>query len=244
MKVAMVTGSSKGIGRAIAKKLNKEGFDVVITYFQDQVAGDKVFKEINKKGLLVKLDSGNEDSVKAAVKDFSKKYDHLDVLVISGMEDRPKGFLKTSLADWNYVINNKLTGTFLVAQNFYPFLKKSQKATIILNTSSVDERPVIGAIAYSAASGGVTNLMKSLALELAPLGIRVNAIAPGTTRTDNWKGFGLEDDEMWKRFARENPMKRVCTPEDLGDLVSYLISDEAKYINGNIIYADGGNRHR
>ena len=122
-------------------------------------------------------------------------------------------------------------------------LKKSKYPSIILNTSSVDERPDPNACAYSAATGGVSNLMRFLSVELASEGIRVNAIAPGTTRTDNWKDLGLEDDEMWKNFAGKNPLRRVTLPEDVAEAVSYLVSEKAKYINGNTIYVDGGARH-
>lgn len=237
-------GSSRGIGRAIAIKLHNDGYEVVVTYCHDATAGKSVFKEIDKKGLLLKLDGGNEESVKQAVDEFSKKYDHLDVLVVSGMKDVSNNFKNTTLKDWNDAINSKLTSSFLVPKMFYPLLKKSNDASIILNTSSVADNPTIGALAYSVASAGVSNLMKSLAVELAPEGIRVNAICPGTTRTDNWAGFGLEDDEMWKNFAKNNPMGRVPTPEDSAEAVSYLVSDKAKFINGLFLYVDGGNRHK
>lgn len=244
MKTALVMGSSRGIGRAIAIKLHEEGYEVVVTYCYDEKAGMSVFKEIEEKGLLLKLDGGNEESVKRAVEEFSKKYDHLDALIVSGMKDRPKSFMDTTLKDWNFVLNSKLTSSFLMPKMFYHLLKKSSNPTIILNTSSVDERPQIGAITYSVASAGVSNLMKYLSIELAPEGIRVNAICPGTVRTDNWIGFGLEDDGMWEGFAKNNPMGRVPTPEDVAEGVSYLVSDKAKYINGLMLYVDGGNRHR
>lgn len=243
-KVALVMGSSRGIGRAIAIKLHKEGFQVVVTYCYDESAGKKVFKEINEEGLLLKLDGGNEKSVTDCVKKFSEKFNHLDVLIVSGMHDRPFGFKETSYEDWKFVLNSKLDSSFLVPKYFYPLLKKSKSPQIILNTSSVDDKPQIGALAYAVASAGVTNLTKALAIELAPEGFRVNAICPGTTRTDNWIGFGLEDDDMWKRFANTNPMRRVPTPEDIAEAVSYLVSDKAKYINGLFLYVDGGNRHK
>lgn len=243
-KTALVTGSSRGIGRAIALKLHQEGFQVVITYCYDEAAGKKVFKEINEDGLLLKLDGGNEESVKNSVKEISKKYDHLDVLVVSGMRDKSHSFKETLFDDWKFILNSKLDSSFLVPKHFYQLMKKSKSPQIILNTSSVEEKPQIGALAYSVASAGVANLMKSLAIELAPEGFRVNAICPGTTRTDNWIGFGLEDDAMWKRFANSNPMKRVPTPEDIAEAVSYLVSNKAKYINGLFLYVDGGNRHK
>ena len=240
----MVTGSSRGIGRGVALKLHKEGFQVVITYCYDKTAGNNVFKEIDGEGLLLKLDGGSEESVMDSVKRFSEKYDHLDVLVVSGMHDRPYSFRETSFEDWKFVLNSKLDSSFLVPKCFYKLLKKSKSPHIILNTSSVDDKPQIGALAYCVASAGVTNLVKALAIELAPEGFRVNAICPGTTRTDNWIGFGIEDDDMWKRFADSNPMRRVPTPEDIAEAVSYLVSDKAKYINGLFLYVDGGNRHK
>ena len=151
---------------------------------------------------------------------------------------------KTSFEDWKFVLNSKLDSSSLVPKYFYQLLKKTKFPQIILNTSSVEEKPQIGALAYSVASAGVANLVKSLAIELAPEGFRINAICPGTTRTDNWIGFGLEDDNMWKKFADSNPMKRVPTPEDIAEAVSYLVSDKAKYINGLFLYVDGGSRHK
>lgn len=244
MKVALVMGSSRGIGRAIAIKLHEEGYQVVVTYCYDETAGKKVFKEIGEEGLLLKLNGGDEKSVKDAFEKVAEKYDHLDVLVVSGMRDRPHGFKETSYEDWKFVLNSKLDSSFLVPKYFYPLLIKSKSPQIILNTSSVDDKPQIGALAYSVASAGVSNLMKAMAVELAPEGIRVNAICPGTTRTDNWKDFGLEDDAMWESLAKSNPTRRVPTPEDIADGVSYLVSEKAKYINGLFLYIDGGNRHR
>lgn len=244
MKTALVMGSSRGIGRAIALRLHKEGYFVTVTYCYDEAAGKKVFAEISQEGLLLKLNGGNETSVKQAVEKFAEKYDHLDVLVVSGMRDNSHSFKETNFKDWKFVLNSKLDSSFLVPKYFYKLLRKSKSAQIILNTSSVADKPQIGALAYSVASAGVENLMKSLAIELAPEGIRVNAICPGTTRTDNWIGFGLEDDEMWKRFEETNPMRRVPTPEDIADAVSYLVSDKVKYMNGLFLYVDGGNRHR
>jgi len=243
-KVALVVGSSRGIGRAIAIKLHNEGFQIVVTYCYDEKAGKDVYTEIKEEGLLLKLDGGDEKSVTNAVKEVSEKYGYLDVLVVSGMHDRPYGFKKTSFEDWKFVLNSKLDSSFLVPKLFYPLMKKSKSPNIILNTSSVDEKPQIGALAYSVASAGVTNLMKAMAIELAPEGFRVNAICPGTTRTDNWIGFGLEDDNMWKDFANSNPMRRVPTPEDIADGVSYLVSEKPKYINGLMLFVDGGNRHK
>lgn len=243
MKVALVMGSSRGIGRATAIKLHSEGYQVIVTYCYDKKAGESVFNEINKEGLLLNLDGSDENNVKLAVEDVSKKYDHLDVLVVSGMRDRPHNFKDTTLEDWNFVINSKLTSSFLMPKMFYPLLKKSTHPVIILNTSSVDEHPQIGAVAYCVASAGVTNLMKTLAIELAPEGFRVNAICPGTTRTDNWAGIGQDDDKMWENLAKTNPMRRVPTPEDIAEGISYLVSDKAHYINGNMLYIDGGNRH-
>lgn len=237
-------GSSKGIGRAIAIKLHHEGYQVVVSYCYDKKAGKSVFDEINQEGLLLQIDGGNEESVSQAVKDFSEKYDHLDALIVSGMQDRPKNFHDTTLADWNFVINSKLTSSFLMAKAFYPLLKKSPAPSIVFNTSSVDERPQLGAISYAVATAGVSNLTRYLALELAPEGIRVNALCPGETRTDNWAGIGLEDDAMWARFAEENPMGRVSTPEDSADAVSYLVSEKAKFINGQFLFVDGGKRHK
>ena len=243
-KVALVTGSSRGIGRAIARRLHGEGYEVIVTYCYDKAAGEKVYDEIEKAGLLLELDGGNEISVSSAVKAVSQKYDHLDVLIVSGMHDRPHSFHETSYEDWKFVLNSKLDSSFLVPKMFYPLLKKSKSPSIILNTSSVVQTPQIGALAYTIASAGVESLVKYLAVELAPEGIRVNAICPGTTRTDNWIGFGLEDDAMWERFAQNNPMSRVPTPEDIADGVSYLVSDKAKYINGLFLYMDGGNRYK
>lgn len=244
MKVAFVMGSSRGIGRAIAIKLHNEGYEVVVTYCYDKKAGEKVFDEIKQKGLLLQIDGGNQESVAYAYEEVNKKYDHIDALIVSGMHDRPKNFHETTLEDWHFVLDSKLTSSFLVPKVFYPLLKKSKNPTIILNTSSVDDHPQVGALAYSVASAGVSNLMRYLALELAPEGIRVNAIAPGTVRTDNWAGFGLEDDSMWEGFAKNNPMKRVPTPEDIAEGVSYLVSEKAQFINGLMLYMDGGNRHR
>lgn len=242
-KVALVTGSSQGIGRAIATKLSVDGYITYITYLKNKSKGEKAIEEITRKGgeaVLVKLDVKSEESVKNLFEKLKKEHDKLNVLVNNAGIDIPKNIEAVSFKDWQDVVNTKINGNFLCTKYALPLLKNQDNANLIIIISSLGERPDPSYPAYSIGTAGTIAFTKAMALFLGKYRIRTNAIGPGTTRTAMWDDLGENSDNMWKTFAKNNPMGRVSMPEDIANAVLMVINDKSKLLNGNIIYMNGG----
>lgn len=242
-KVAIVTGSSKGIGQAIAIRLAKDGYFVYVTYCEDEAGGQKTAKEIKNIGgesSLHRLDVTNENSVVQLMATIDKEFGHLDVLVNNAERDITKNIEDSSFDEWKLAFNTKLHGAWLSTKFALPLLKKSKNANVIMVSSNADESPSPEILSYAIATAAVNSLTKALAIHLPTYGIRVNAVMPGQTRTANW-GELEKDDALWRKFAEENPMKRVTTVQDIADAVMILINDPHKFLNGNFFFVNGGN---
>lgn len=242
-KVAVVTGSSKGIGQAIAIRLAKEGYFVYVTYFTDETGGKKTITEIEKiggKALLQKVDITNEASVSSLMKAINKGHGYLNVLVNDAAKSVDKKMEDLTLEEWKLAFDNKLHGAWLATKYALPLLKKSNNANVIFINSSADEKPSPEVLSYAVATGALNSLIKALIIHLPPFGIRVNAVMPGPTRTDNW-GDLINNEKLWQDFAKRNPMKRVTTFNDITNAVMFLINDPNKYLNGNFLFVNGGN---
>lgn len=242
-KVAVVTGSSKGLGKAIAIRLAVEGHFVFVTYHTDELGGCSTVDEIKKGGgqaLLQKLDVSNENSVSQLMALIDNEFGHLDVLVNNACKDVSKGIEESSFDEWKLAIDTKLHGAWLSTKYALPLLKKSGNANVIMISSNADERPSPEILSYAIATGALNSFIKAMAIILPSYGIRVNAVMPGQVRTANW-GDLEKDDELWESFADSNPMKRNATPEDVADAVILLINDPHKFLNGNLLFVNGGN---
>jgi glucose 1-dehydrogenase len=242
-KVAVVTGSSKGIGQAVAIRLAKDGYFVYVTYNTDEAGGHATVKEIEQVGgeaCLQELDVTSEASVSRLMTLVGNEFGHLDVLVNNAVRDVSKSIEDSTFEEWQLAINTKLHGAWLSTKYALPLLKKSQNANVIIVSSSADDRPSPDILSYAIATAATNCFMKAMAIDLPRYGIRVNAVMPGETRTANW-GELEKDDGLWKRFAERNPMKRVTTPEDVADAAMLLINDPHRFLNGNFFFVNGGN---
>jgi len=241
-KVTLVTGSSKGIGKAIAIRLAKDGYFVYVTYYTDEAGGQKTVEEIEKAGgksSLQKLDVSDEKSVSQLMALVEKEFGHLNVLVNDAARSIDKTMEDSSFDEWKLAFDNKLHGAWLSIKYALPLLKKGENANVIMISSTADEHPSPEVLSYAIATAAVNSLTKALAIHLPAYGIRVNAVMPGPTRTANW-GKLEKDDQLWKNFAETNPMKRVTTTEDITDAVMLLINDPHKFLNGNFLFVSGG----
>lgn len=241
-KVALVTGSSKGIGKAIAIRLAKDGYFVYVTYLNDETGGQATVDEIKKMGgqsSLQLLDVSDENSVSQLTASIADESGHLDVLVNNAERDVTKTMEKASYTEWKLAFDTKLHGAWLCTKYSLPLLKKSKNANVIIISSNADERPSPEVLSYAVATAATNSFVKAMAIHLPPFGIRVNAVMPGQTRTANW-GELEKDDALWESFAKSNPMKRVTTTEDVADAVMLLINDPHKFMNGNFFYVNGG----
>jgi NAD(P)-dependent dehydrogenase (short-subunit alcohol dehydrogenase family) len=239
--VALVTGSSKGIGKSIARKLVSNNYHVFITYNTDKKGAEELHSQIGiDRSTVVNLDVRDEDSVKGVMETIEEKFGKLDVLVNNAGIEIPKIIEDLSFNEWKTVTETKINGTFLCSKYALPLLKNSENPNIINITSSLGQNPSYMFPAYCTGTAGVDTLTKILAVGFAKYKIRTNSIAPAQTLTPMWDSMGGNDPAMWKQFADENPLGRVSTPEDIAEVVLSIVSDKTKYINGNIIYVNGG----
>jgi 3-oxoacyl-[acyl-carrier protein] reductase len=242
-KVALVTGASSGIGAASAKLLADLGADVAITYHHNQAGAEKVREEISslgRKAIAIHADVREADQITSTVSRVNEELGPIDILVnnAGSLVERKKN-LEMTKELWDEVINLNLTSAMLCAQAVAPSMVE-RKSGAIINVVSIAAHngggP--GAGAYSAAKAGLIALTKSQAKELAPHGIRVNAISPGTIDTPFHEVFSTP--EMLKAAIATIPMGRLGTPEDCAKVVAFLASGAAGYLAGETIEVNGG----
>lgn len=249
-KVAVVTGSSSGIGEGIALAMGRAGAKVVINYRSNEQSARELESQLEEAGcqaLVVQADVSNPEEVDRLFKTAIATFGTVDILVNNAGIQRDASFLEMSLEEWNKVINTNLTGHFLCAQAAArEFVKRKvppgdRKAAghIIFISSVHDIIPWAGHVNYATAKGGVQMLMKTLAQELAPNKIRVNGISPGAIKTEINRSV-WEKEEGLKGMLSLIPYGRIGEPEDIAKVAVWLATDEADYITGTTIYVDGG----
>jgi glucose 1-dehydrogenase len=247
---ALVTGANSGIGKAVALGLGASGADVVVNFVNNPEAAEDVAHQIEAGGqraIVIKADVSQEDQVKAM---FAKTVDHFGTLHIcvsnAGLQ-RDATLLDMTLEQWNTVINVNLTGQFLCAREAVrEFTRRgvapgiSAAAGKLVFMSSVhQEIPWAGHVNYAASKGGVMQLMRSIAQEVAPLAVRANAVAPGAIRTPINRP-AWETPEAYRSLMTLVPYKRIGEPEDIAHTVAWLVSDAADYVTGATLFVDGG----
>ena len=239
-KVAVVTGGSRGIGRAIVQKLASLGCSVAFSYQSSQEQAEALAAELKKSGVKIKasrVDVKDFEAVKAWIQAVKEEFGRLDILVNNAGIFIDKALMMMTADEWNSVIDTNLNGAFNTSKAcIITFMK--QKSGNIVNISSVSG--IIGLprqTNYSASKGGINAFTKALAKEVAPYGVRVNAVAPGYVATEILSGFKEEQIEEIKRTV---PVERLGTPEDVANCVAFLLSDSARYITGQVIPVDGG----
>lgn len=237
-KVAVVTGGTRGIGRAIVFELVQNGAKVLFTYLKsDESAGimlDEI-KEINGEAEAIKADVRSYDEAKRVVEETINKFGKIDILVNNAGITKDKALMMMEPAEWLDVINTNLTGYFNMAKACIVTMMK-QKSGNIVNISSVSG--VVGMprqVNYSSAKAGELGLTKSLAKEVAQYGIRVNAVAPGFIDTDMTKDLKHKE-ELIKMI----PFGRFGKPEEVAKVVTFLASERSAYITGQVLKVDGG----
>ncbi len=247
---ALVTGSSSGIGAAVAIALAAHGASVVVNYSHDEDGANATVKTIADAGgtaFAVKADVSKEADVQAMFKQAIERFGTLHIVVANSGIQVDSPFLDMTLAQWQQVIDVNLTGQFLclreAAREFVrrgPQPEVSRALGKIICMSSVHEViPWGGHVNYATTKGGIMQLMKSTAQELAPRQIRINSIGPGAIKTHiNHEAW--ETPEAEASLLKLIPYKRVGDPEDIGNLAAWLVSDEADYITGQTIFMDGG----
>jgi 3-oxoacyl-[acyl-carrier protein] reductase len=239
-KVVIVTGGARGIGRSIVLALCKEGADCAFTYTKNPSAAESLTKEIQRMGrkaVPFQLDVRDFEGTKTFVEEVKKEFGRIDILVNNAGITRDKSLMMMDKEDWSEVIDTDLTGVFNTTRAcIITFLK--QKSGNVVNISSVSGiHPLPGQVNYAAAKAGVIGFTKSLAKEVAPHNIRVNAVAPGFVDTDMTAALS----ETYREKAMKMiPLGRFGTSDEVAQAVAFLVSEASRYITGQVIQIDGG----
>ena len=239
-KTAVVTGASRGIGLAVAKKLASQGANIAILYVGKEEEGENAKKEIEALGVKVGLyfcDVSNFEESKAVVEKIIEEFGGIDILVNNAGIVRDKLMLKMDEADFDAVINVNLKGTFNMMKHTYSHFMKKRAGRIVNVASVVGINGNAGQANYSASKAGVIGLTKSVAKELAVRGVTVNAVAPGYIITDMTNALS---DKVKDAIEASIPMRKRGLPEDVANAIAFLCSDEASYITGEVLRVDGG----
>ena len=235
-KVALVTGGSRGIGKACAIELAKAGYDVAISYAGNEEAANKTIEELqalNVKAKSYKFDVSDKEACAKAVEEVIAEFGRLDVLVNNAGITRDGLFMRMNADNWEAVINTNLNSAFYMTNPVVRIMMKQRSGCIINMSSIVGVYGNAGQANYSAAKAGLIGFTKSLAKEIGSRNIRVNAIAPGFIQTDMTKG--LEETKIAEHIA----LNRLGNPEDIAKTVKFLAED-GTYITGQVIGVDGG----
>lgn len=235
-RVALVTGGNRGIGKSISRRLAADGLTLALSYYSDALAAEHTVAELREEGFVVKkyqVDIADRAAVEELIRQVITDWGRIDVLVNNAGIASQSTTVDLQEEEWNRVMNVNLTGTFFCSQAVIPVMRQ-QKSGRIINLSSIAGQTG-GRIGphYAASKAGIIGLTRFMARELGPLGITVNAIAPSGIATDLLFELALSPSE-------DRPVQRHGTPEDVAAAVSYLASDDASYITGQLIAINGG----
>ena len=242
-KSIAITGGDQGIGRAIAERLAADGADIALCYRSNQSGAQEVVNEITKLGrraAAIQCDVGKIEDGQRFISEAVQQLGKLDILINNAGLERRADFWDVTEADFDAVLNVNLKGLFFLTQAFVHHRIQAKSGGKIINISSVhEELPFPHFASYCASKGGVKMLTRNLSIELAPLGITINSIAPGAIATPINKNL-LNDPAKLNALLRNIPLKRLGEPSDVASLASFLASDDSSYITGTTLFVDGG----
>jgi 3-oxoacyl-[acyl-carrier protein] reductase len=236
-RVALVTGASRGIGRAIAIALAKDGLDVVVNYTANEAAAAETLSLMGG-GTLSRFDVADGAAVDAAIKQIATEKGRLDVLVNNAGIAIDGLLLRTKKDDWQHTLDVNLTGTFHCCKAAARYLLKAEHGRIVNLSSVVGEQGNAGQVSYAASKAGLIGLTKTLARELAPRAVTVNCVTPGFIETDMTAAH--VQGEAREALVKQIPLGRIGKAEDVAEAVRFLVSEAAAYVTGQVIRVNGG----
>ena len=240
-KVALITGGSRGIGKAIAKKFAKEGYDIVINYVSESAELGKVKEEMienrNVDILFVKADVTNYNGCEEMIKEVINKFGRIDVLVNNAGKTKDGLLMRMKEEDFDKVIEVNLKGTFNVTKNVIPYMMKQRSGKIVNISSVVGIGGNAGQANYAASKAGIIGFTKSVAKELASRNILANCVAPGFIKTDM---TDVLSDAVKENINKQIPLNKMGEADEVANAVYFLASEENTYITGQVLNVDGG----
>ena len=240
-KTALITGGSRGIGRACVQFFSKAGADVAFTYNTNEQLANKLCAEFAGKNIVrsFNVNTDNEDDICNVINTVENDFGKIDILVNNAGIWKKSEIENLSLDNWNKTININLTGTFLFTKHTVPIMKKNKFGRIINISSTAGQRGEAFYSHYAASKGGIIAFTKSLAVELGEYNITVNSVAPGWVKTDMTRDV-FENKSEEEKIMREIPLRKIAVPEDVAGAVIFLASELASHITGCSINVNGG----
>lgn len=242
----VITGGTSGIGRAVALQAASKGADVVIGADDDRAGAgivERIRTETGRRATFVRTDVARPDDVEALIEKAEAEHGSIRFLVAAAGIAGLGTAAETSAEQWRRVIDVNLSGSFFLAKYGIPALSRAGGGAMVLIGSDIGIVGARGAVAYCASKGGVINLTRALALDSAPLGVRVNCVAPGSTRTpmlEHWFDRAEDPGAALAELRRHIPLGREAQPDEIAGIVVTLLSETSSYMTGSIVSVDGG----
>lgn len=239
-KVALITGASRGIGRAIALRLAKDGYTVALNYHQNEKAAlraAEVLTAFGKEGMLCRADVTREHAVHEMVREVERRLGPIDLLVNNAGIAEQVLFTDLTAAQWKKMMDVHVNGAFYTSQAVLPSMIRRKSGCIVNIASMWGQTGASCEVHYSTAKAALIGMTKALAKEVGPSGIRVNCVSPGAIETDMMAEFSAEDKAA---IAEETPLGRLGKPEEIAAAVAFLASEDAAFITGQVLAPNGG----
>ena len=239
-RVALVTGGSRGIGRAIVRRLAEDGFAVAINYVQNKEAAESLKDELRGLGYAAEVfcaDVSDWEQVQRMADEISATLGSVSVLINNAGIAQQKLFTDITPSEWSRMMSVHIDGAYHTCRAFLPFMIRNRNGCIVNVSSMWGQVGASCEVHYSTAKAALIGMTKALAKEVGPSGVRVNCVAPGVIATDMMADF---DDDTVRGLTEETPLGRLGTPEDVAQAIAFLVSDEASFVTGQVLAPNGG----
>ena len=243
-KVAVITGSGRGIGRSIALHFAQHGADIVINFFRNRTPAEETAAEIEKlgrKAVVVRADIGEPEGIETLIDETEKAFGGLDILICNAASGYNRPVMEQKIKGWDWTLNINARSVLFLAQKAAPLMQKRGRGYIVSLSSLGAIRVMPDYVVVGASKAAIEAITRYLAVELAPLGIVVNAVSGGVVETEALKHFRItQNDNILVAAADRTPAGRIVMPEDIANVVAYLCTPQAEMIRGQTIIVDGG----